>query len=397
MSANIWHAVLIQPWAELVCPRVAGGCGTGWCALKITIFGLTLSSSWGNGHATPYRAILRALHRLGHRVTFYERDVPYYASQRDFLQCDYCDLKLYSSWDEIRTEALAEAAESDAVITASYVPEGARIADALLSLDGPLRVFYDLDTPITLSRLGEGDLDYLRARQLSAFDLVLSWTGGEALIALERDFGVKLARPLFGCVDPDDYHPVLPSPSLRCELSYMGTYAPDRQAKLESLFLQPARMRPSLSFLLAGPLYPADGQWPTNVRRSEHIPPAMHPALYSSSRLTLNLTREGMAASGYCPSGRFFEAAACGTPIVTDWFQGLSSFFEPGEELLVANDAGDVLRALGRADEDLYLMARRARQHTLDEHTGYHRARTLLASFDAALSTKPRKPQMEAA
>jgi len=372
-------------------------CGTGWCDLKITLFGLTLSSSWGNGHATPYRAILRALHRLGHRVTFYERDVPYYASHRDFLQCDYCDLKLYSSWDEIRTEALAEAVESDAVVTASYVPEGARIADALLSLDGPLRVFYDLDTPITLSRLGEGDLDYLRAQQLSAFDLVLSWTGGEALIALERDFGVKLARPLFGCVDPDVYRPVLPSPGLRCELSYMGTYAPDRQAKLESMFLEPARMRPLLSFLLAGPLYPAEGQWPANVRRTEHISPDAHPALYSSSRLTLNLTREGMAASGYCPSGRFFEAAACGAPIVTDWFRGLNSFFEPGKELLVAKDAEDILQALDRTDADLHLMAHRARQRTLDEHTGYHRARTLLAAFDAACSPKPHKPEMETA
>ena len=224
--------------------------------MKITLFGLTLSSSWGNGHATPYRAILRALHRLGHRITFYERDVPYYARHRDLWQCAYCDLKLYSSWDDIRSQALAEAAESDVVVTASYVPEGARIADALLSLHGPLRVFYDLDTPITLQRLAEGDLDYLRAQQLAAFDLVLSWTGGDALIALQRDFGVKMARPLFGCVDPDVYRPVLPRTELRCELSYMGTYAADRQAKLESMFLEPARQSPSSRFLLAGPLYP---------------------------------------------------------------------------------------------------------------------------------------------
>jgi spore maturation protein CgeB len=364
--------------------------------LKITLFGLTLSSSWGNGHATPYRAILRALHRLGHRVTFYERDVPYYAKHRDFSECTYCDLKLYSSWDEIRDQALAEAAESDIVITASYVPEGALIADALLSLDGPLRVFYDLDTPITLSRLLDGDLDYLQARQLSGFDLVLSWTGGEALVALERDFGVKLARPLFGCVDPDVYRPVEAQPELRCELSYMGTYAPDRQAKLESMFLQPARMRPASGFLLAGPLYPPEWHWPSNVRRFEHVAWADHPALYSSSRVTLNLTREGMAASGYCPSGRFFEAAACGAPIVTDWFDGLDSFFEPGRELLVANDAEDVIGAVERSDEELFRMARRARQRTLDEHTGYQRALTMLSAFDAARSIDPQQPEMEA-
>ena len=301
--------------------------------MKITFFGLTLSSSWGNGHATPYRAILRALHRLGHRLTFYERDVPYYARHRDLPQCDFCALNLYSSWDAVRPQALAEAAESDVVVTASYVPEGARIAAAVLSLSTPLRVFYDLDTPITLNRLADGDLDYLRASQLPAFDLVLSWTGGLALQSLQRDFNVKLARPLFGCVDPDVYHPVAPAAELRSELSYMGTYAADRQSKLESMFLQPARLRPAASFLLAGSLYPPEWQWPANVRRFEHISPADHAALYCSSRLTLNLTRAEMAASGYCPSPRFFEAAACGAPIVTDWFRGLNTFFEPGHIL----------------------------------------------------------------
>lgn len=362
--------------------------------MKITLFGLTLSSSWGNGHATPYRAILRALHQLGHRTTFYEHDAPYYASHRDLFDCAYCNLKLYSSWDAIRAQAVAEAADSDVVITASYVPEGARIADELLALDGPLRVFYDLDTPITLNRLAGGDLDYLRAAQLPAFDLVLSWTGGEALASLERDFGVRLARPLFGCVDPDVYWPVHPSADARCELSYMGTYAPDRQSKLDSMFLEAARRRPSSSFLLAGSLYPWEWQWPANVRRVEHVPPAAHPALYSSSRLTMNLTRTEMAASGYCPSGRFFEAAACGAPIVTDWFRGLDSFFEPGQELLVANDTAEVLRALSTPDADLKCIARNARQRTLDEHTGHQRALAMLAAFEAARS---QKSQMEAA
>lgn len=354
--------------------------------MKITLFGLTLSSSWGNGHATPYRAILRALHRLGHRISFYERDVPYYARHRDFTQWEYCDLKLYASWDEVRTEALAEAAASDVVMTASYVPEGARIADELLALHGPLRVFYDLDTPITLQQLKQGDLDYLRAGQLREFDLVLSWAGGGALGALVRDYGVKLALPLFGCVDPDVYRRVAPRPALRYELSYMGTYAADRQSKLEAMFLEPARQRREWAFVLAGPLYPAEWKWPQNVRRIEHIAPADHPALYSSSRLTLNLTREAMAASGYCPSGRFFEAAACGTPIVTDWFPGLDLFFEPGVEVLVARDAAEVLHGLERSDVDLLAMARRAHERTLEEHTGYQRALSLLAAFEAARS-----------
>lgn len=352
--------------------------------MKITLFGLTLSSSWGNGHATPYRAILKALHRLGHRVTFYERDVPYYARHRDFDHCDYCSLKLYPSWEAVRPQALAEAAHSDVVITSSYVPEGAKIADALLSLDRPLRVYYDLDTPITLRALRSGDLDYIRASQLADFDLVLSWTAGKALTSLEREFRVRLARPLFGCVDPDVYRPVHPRRAWRSELSYMGTYASDRQAKLESMFLEPARRRPNSPFLLAGSLYPPEWNWPANVRRVEHVSPEDHPMLYSSSRLTLNLTREAMAACGYCPSGRFFEASACGTAIVTDWFEGLDSFFTPGEELMVATGMQDVLRAMRCSDSELLLMALRARQHTLDEHTGMQRARTLLSAFEEA-------------
>jgi len=378
-------------------PSTTGGAAEDWCALKITLFGLTLSSSWGNGHATPYRAILRALHRLGHRVTFYERDVPYYARHRDLPECAYCDLKLYESWETIRKEALAEAASSDVVITASYVPEGAAIADELLALDGPLRVYYDLDTPVTLNRLATGDLDYVRASQLAAFDLVLSWTGGDALTRLERDFGVRVARPLFGCVDPDVYRPVHPSADMRCELSYMGTYAPDRQAKLDMLFLEAARRRPSSRFLLAGSLYPWEWQWPENVRRDEHVSPAAHPALYSSSRLTLNLTRAEMATCGYCPSGRFFEAAACGTPIVTDWFRGLDSFFDPQNELIVAHSTEDILRALNLSDTRLKRMARDARQRTLDEHTGYQRSLTLLAAFEAARSPAPGEARLETA
>jgi len=368
------------------------------------MFGLTLSSSWGNGHATPYRAILRALHRLGHRITFYERDVPYYARHRDFTNCDFCELVLYSDWASVRKQALAEAAASDVVMTASYVPEGAGIAEELLSLDGPLRVFYDLDTPITLQQLKNGDLEYLRAGQLAQFDLVFSWTGGEALVELERDYHVRNARPLYGCVDPDLYYPVRPRLNMRCELSYMGTYASDRQAKLEALFLEPARKRPAWRFLLAGPLYPAEWQWPANVHHLEHVSPSEHPALYCSSRLTLNVTRETMAACGYCPSGRFFEASACGTPIITDWFTGLDSFFDPGTEVLVAGRAEEVLAALGRSDVDLAGMARRARERTLEQHTGFQRALSMVAAFESIRSgaapsaaATSKHPPMEAA
>ncbi len=351
--------------------------------MKLTIFGLTISSSWGNGHATPYRAILRALGG-NHQIVFYEKDVEYYARRRDLGSCDYCQLVLYSEWQDVRTRALGDAAESDVVMCASYCPQGARIVDEVLEMAHPLRVFYDLDTPITLSNLAHGDLDYLRRDQIPAFDLYLSFTGGRILDELERNWGARLARPIYGCVDPDVHARVPVRPEYECALSYMGTYAADRQHKLDTLFLEPARRLPQKRFVLAGSLYPRDWSWPVNVHRFEHVAPDRHPALYSSSRLTLNLTRDGMARTGYCPSGRFFEAAACGTPIVTDAWEGLNTFFRDREEMFVVSSAAEVAELLCSPGDSLQSVAARARQRTLEEHTGRHRAEQMLACFEEA-------------
>lgn len=347
------------------------------CGLKITLFGLTISSSWGNGHATPYRALLKALYRRGHSVTFYEKDTEYYARRRDFNRCDYCSLVLYPGWDDVRASAIAEAAASDAVIVGSYCPDGARIADEVLCLARPLRVFYDLDTPVTLQGIERGAAAYLRVEQMPAWDLYLSFTGGRILDELQSRWRVRRARPLFGCVDPDVHSRAIPRADFECLLSYMGTYAADRQEKVQQLFLGPARRRPDERFVLAGSLYPANSQWPPNIRLLEHVAPADHPALYSSSRLTLNVTRHGMARFGYCPSGRFFEAAACGTPLVTDWWEGLHTFFSD-DEIFVAHNTDHVLDALAASDDELTRVAARARQRTLDEHTGNRRAAQLL-------------------
>lgn len=352
--------------------------------MKITVFGLTISSSWGNGHATPYRAILRALGRAGHQVHFFEKDVDYYRARRDFATCDYCRLTLYEQWADIARRALDDARSADAVITASYLPEGQRINDEVLELDGPLRVFYDLDTPITLRNLANGSVDYLRCDQLGAFDLVLSFVGGTILKDLELKHSVRMARPLYGCVDPDDYLRVEPSAKFACDLSYMATYAPDRQAKVEELFLEPARRNPQMQFMLAGSMYPWEAQWPQNVRRAEHVPPHAHPLFYSSSRITLNLTREEMARSGWCPSGRFFEAAACGTPVISDLWQGLDSFFDVARDIRIVARAEDVEQALRMPEPELRALGARARQRTLDEHTGSVRAQQLLRYLEEA-------------
>lgn len=365
--------------------------------MKITIFGLTISSSWGNGHATPYRALIRALDQLGHTVRFYEKDVPYYANHRDRFHLPYCELVLYLNWEIIRQDAVTHAAESDVVIVASYCPDGARIADEMLALAGPMKVFYDLDTPITFAKFAaDGKADYLHPRQIPEFDLVLSFTGGMALWRLEREFGAHVARALYGCVDPDEYRRVNANhPGLVCDLSYMGTYAADRQEKLETMFLEPARQSQEKQFLLAGSLYPWNWEWPANVRKLDHVAPTHHPELYSSSRMTLNITRRGMADSGYCPSGRFFEAAACECPILTDTWEGLDTFFS-SEEILAVDSAGTVLEALRMDDQKLREIARRARQRTLDEHTGMHRAKELLGYLEEA-SAKIVQAESEAA
>ena len=369
--------------------------------MKIIIFGLTLSSSWGNGHATPYRAILRALQRMGHRVSFYEKDVPYYAARRDFESCDFCDLNLYRDWDEVRTRAREDVSGADVVIHASYCPEGARIIDEIGDAVSGLHVFYDLDTPITLTKLAEGATDYLRRDQISGFDLFLSFTGGKILRELEREWGAQRARPLHGCVDPEMYRRVSEETEFRCLLSYMGTHAQDRQQKVNELFVEPARQLPHQRFVLAGSLYPHEWKWPGNVRRFDHVAPAEHPALYSSSQFTLNLTRGEMARGGYCPSGRFFEAAACGTPIISDWFEGLDSFFEPDREIVIATDTRQLLVALQMPQRERALMARRACERTLAEHTGERRAeqlvRYLQGTMDSKSKVRARLVRMEAA
>jgi len=356
--------------------------------LQILFFGLTISSSWGNGHATPYRALLRALHKRGIDVVFYERDTPYYAQHRDFDSCDYCELVLYRDWETVRKDALQRAQASELIITASYLPDGARISEELLGVDGPLHVFYDLDTPITLNRIKHGSVNYLRPDLIPQFDLYLSFTGGSILRTLERDLGARCALPLYGCVDPDFYQHVACQQRFSCDLSFMGTFAPDRADCIRELFLGAAERLPSQSFLLAGSMYPADWRWPAGVKRVEHVAPSDHPALYSSSRATLNLTREEMARSGYCPSGRFFEASACGTPLLTDEWDGLESFFDTREEVLVVRSTDDVVRALEFTDADLARMAARARERTLDQHTGRQRASELLAACEHARQAK---------
>jgi spore maturation protein CgeB len=346
--------------------------------VNIVIFGLTISSAWGNGHATLWRALCRALGERGHRVVFFERDVPYYAAHRDCIDPAGCDLRLYSGWSAVRTDAANAIGEADVVIVTSYCPDGREASIEALDSSRALRVFYDLDTPVTLERLRRGErVPYIPDEGLGGFDLVLSYTGGRALDELRTRLGARRVAPLYGSVDPTAHRPVLGSDALRADLSYMGTYAADRQDRLQQLFIEPARRRPDRKFLIGGSQYPADFPWARNIYYVEHLAPPAHPQFYSSSAFTLNVTRGAMAEMGYCPSGRLFEAAACRTPIVTDWWEGIDTFFEPGREILVARSTDEVLDAMELAPDARDRIAAAACERALAQHTASSRAREL--------------------
>ncbi|HEY7298801.1 MAG TPA: glycosyltransferase [Xanthobacteraceae bacterium] len=352
--------------------------------MKIAVFGLTISSSWGNGHATLWRGLCAALARQGHRVVFFEHDTPYYAGNRDLFDLSGGDLVLYDDWESIRFRAKAELADADAAIVTSYCPDAVAAADLIFGERCGLSVFYDLDTPVTLSRLRHGEaIPYIGGRGLADFDLVLSYTGGLALDVLRRELGARRVVPLYGHVDPQIHRPVEPKPHYRCDLSYLGTYSADRQDALAALLIVPARRFPERRFLIGGAQYPQDFPWCHNLYFVRHLPPSEHPAFFSSSRLTLNVTRAPMAQLGWCPSGRLFEAASCGAAILSDTWEGLDAFFTPGQEIFTANDSDGAMAALDADDADIRRVAAAARERTLAQHTSECRARELIAALEA--------------
>ena len=362
--------------------------------MRLVVFGLAVSSSWGNGHATLWRGLIGALTRQGHQVVFFERDVPWYADTRDLHRLpEGAELVFYPGWGEVQTRARAEVARADAVMVTSFCPDGPAASRLAWEAAPGLTVFYDMDTGETLRRLEAGEpMEYLPAEGLGNFDLVLSYTGGRALGLLRSCLDAGRVAPLYGHVDPAVHRPGRPSEVFRGHLSYLGTFAADRQRALENLFIEPARRRPDLRFVLGGSGYPADFPWTENIFFLRHLPPSDHPAFFASSRLTLNITREAMAARGFCPSGRLFEAAACGVPLLSDSWEGLDAFFTPGEEILVAGSAEEVLAALELPDAELARIAAAARDRTLSEHTSEARAAELIGLLGGTI---PRVPEEE--
>jgi spore maturation protein CgeB len=352
--------------------------------MKIVVFGLTITSAWGNGHATTYRSLLRALARRGHRIEFIEKDVEWYRGNRDLPQPDFCTVRLYEDWKLDGRALVRRCSDADAIVIGSYFPDAIAAAEKIFAAGyGPV-VFYDIDTPITVGKLRrDGCAEYVNAELIPSFSAYLSFTGGPLLRELQTDFGAQQAFPLYCSVDPDLYRPSRARARYRCDLSYLGTYAEDRQPKLTALFNGAASQMPEAKFVVAGAMYPKHLAWGKNVRRITHVPPPDHAAFYSSSRFTLNLTRADMVQAGYSPSVRLFEASASGAAILSDDWPGLPEFLTPGAEVLLPANAEEVCRILRHmTDAERIHIGSRARERILAEHTSTHRA----MEFEAIVS-----------
>lgn len=355
---------------------------------QIVFIGLSLSSSWGNGHATTYRSLLRGLEERGCRITFLERDVPWYAAHRDLADPDFCSLQFYSSVEQLVHSYGRLIRAADAVIIGSYVPEGVAVIDEVAGL-GPRRLcFYDIDTPVTLARLDKGDEDYIAARQMGLFDLYFSFSGGQVLTTLETRHGVRKAVALHCSVDPERYHNT--GQPMEWDLGYLGTYSVDRQPALERLLIEPARCLPGMKFVVAGPQFPPGLEWPDNVERIDHVAPHEHASFYSRQRFTLNLTRSDMVKAGWSPSVRLFEAAACRVPVISDSWRGLDGLLPENEAIVIAHDANDVISALtGLSQIRRDRIARKAADIVLTQHTGWARAGELVEALQAVGPVSP--------
>jgi len=344
--------------------------------VKIVIYGLTITSSWGNGHATTYRSLIKALARRGHSVHFIEKDVEWYRSNRDLPHPEFCTLQLYEDWQAESAMLVRAAADADAIVVGSYFPDAIAATKALLDAGlGPL-LFYDIDTPITLAKLrSHGATEYLDASYIPYYAVYLSFTGGPAIRELEQNFDSPRAVPFYCSVDPDLYRTVPSLSRYCCDLSYLGTYAADRQPKLIQFLCGAADLLPSHRFIVAGAQYPKEIEWGANIARITHVYPREHCAFYSSSRFTLNLTRDAMVEAGYSPSVRLFEAAACGAAIVSDAWSGLDEFLTPGVEVLLPSDEYELVEIIQKTPEhERRRVGERARDRIIAHHSSAERA-----------------------
>jgi spore maturation protein CgeB len=299
---------------------------------------------------------------------------------------DFCNVELYNSVSELE-KYKGIVGESDIVILGSYVPDGIAVGEWLINNSTGVKAFYDIDTPVTLSALRTNTCKYLLPSMIPEFDLYLSFTAGPCLDIFVNEFGSPSAKKFYCSVDPELYYPI--KSRIKWDLGYIGTYSEDRQPALDNLLITPAKRWSQGKFVVAGPQYPDSIKWPFNIMRIEHLPPALHTGFYNSQRFTLNITRKDMVSMGYSPSVRLFEAAACGVPVISDWWEGLDTIFRPGKEILTARDSDESLLFLSQITESERLeIGENARNIVLEYHKGEKRAQELEFYFAEALQRK---------
>jgi spore maturation protein CgeB len=363
--------------------------------MRIVVIGLSITSSWGNGHATTYRSLLNALYRRGHEILFLEQDVPWYAKHRDLRTAHYAQIELYKDLRSLKCNFDREVVEADLCVVGSYVQHGIEVCNWVTKNANGVSAFYDIDTPVTIGKLGRQECEYLNESLIPRFDLYLSFTGGPILDFIERHYGSPAAHALYCSVDPAAYFPQINESGPQWDLGYMGTYSPDRQPSVDEFLLTSARRSPKLLMAIAGPLYPGNIVWPRNIKRFDHLPPDAHRSFYNQQRFTLNITRADMIEFGYSPSVRLFEAAACGTPIISDYWNGLDSFFDIGSEILVASSSEDVLAYLTNvSDAERRAIGERARRRVLEDHTSEQRAIELESYYEEVIGSNAPREQL---
>jgi spore maturation protein CgeB len=351
--------------------------------MKIAFYGSSLVSSYWNGAATYYRGIIRDLARRGYDITFYEPDAYDRQSHRDIEPPDWCRVVIYPATIEHMKEVVARAADADIVVKASGVGvfdnellEG--IMDAARA--DAIRIFWDVDAAATVAEL-RGDPDHPLHKALPDLDAVLTYGGGPPIVAAYQSLGARNCRPIYNALDADTHRPVPPDDKFRCDLAFLANRLPDRERRVEEFFLSAAEQLPERSFLLGGAGW-EDKQKPANVRYIGHVPTRDHNAFNATPIAVLNVARDSMANLGYSPATRVFEAAGAAACIVTDAWEGVELFLQPGKEILVARDGRDVAALIGeltpgRAAE----IGKRALARILREHTYAHRGAEVDAFF----------------
>src|SRR5690349_16847219 len=360
-------------------------------SLKISFFGSSLVSSYWNGAATYYRGLIRALSHLGHRVTFYEPDAYGRQQNRDMEDPDWARVVVYEAEGTTGVErALEEAHDADVIVKAS----GVGVFDEFLEREvlsaarrDSMVAFWDVDAPATLDRIEQNASDPFRAL-VSKYDAIFTYGGGEPVVRAYKRHGARECVPIYNALDPSTHFPVAPDPKWSADLSFLGNRLPDREARVEEFFLRPAALSSAHTYLLGGSGW-GDKSMPANVKYAGHVGTGDHNVFNCSARAVLNISRESMARYGFSPATRVFEAAGAGACLITDYWEGIDHFFEPGQEILVAHNGEDVARIVSNLTaEEAKSIGDRALRRVLRDHTYDNRAvqvdRILSGRFVAA-------------